>query len=109
MLYSLCLFYSTGTGGAILRIGGAAPLTTLGDRSTTTNPSFPSTADSSFGGGGGGAFGIGGTVDEPAGEGDLGIGETPVGLAGRESRFFFCSRSSSVRLRRAWRASSSAL
>ena len=110
--------YSTGTGGAILvGIGGTFPpaLTTLGDLSTTTNPSFASetAAGSSFGGGGGGAFGIGGAVSEPpaggGGGGDLGIGGTSVGLPGRESRFFFASRSSSVRFRRACRASSSAL
>jgi len=95
-------------------IGGTFPpaLITLGDLSTTTNPSFAS-AGSSFGGGGGGAFGIGGVVSEPpaggGGGGDLGIGGTSVGLPGRESRFLFASRSSSVRFRRACRASSSAL
>ena len=110
--------YSTGTGGAILvGIGGTLPpaLTTLGDLSTTTNPSFASetATESSFGGGGGGAFGIGGTpLEAPAGGGgggEVGIGGTSVGLPGKESRFFFASRSSSVRFRRAWRASSSAL
>ena len=98
-------------------MGGTLPpaLTTLGDLSTTTYPSLPSGAatESPFGGGGGGTFGIGGAASDPpaggGGGGDFGIGGTPVGLAGRESRFFFASRSSSVRFRRAWRASSSAL